>query len=141
MFHRGQRVAAHARRYGGSRHGTLAEHMPSAHRLYAEWSQERFQSQARAIGPNTEALIIAVLARRPHPEQGFRTCLGILRLYRSIEADRAEAISARAVEIGALNYQSVASILEHRLETRTAQRAADSAPILHANIRGSRYYH
>lgn len=141
VFHRGQRVAAHARRYGGPRHGTSAEHMPSAHRLYAEWTPERFQNQARAIGPNTEALIIAVLARRPHPEQGFRTCLGILRLYRGITADRAEAISARAVEIGALNYQSVASILAYRLETRTAQRAADSAPILHPNIRGSRYYH
>jgi transposase len=141
VFHRGQRVAAHARRYGGPRHGTLPDHMPSAHRLYAEWTPERFQSQARAIGPNTEALIIAVLARRPHPEQGFRTCLGILRLYRGIKADRAEAVSSRAIEIGALNYQSVASILEYRLETRTAQHAADSAPILHPNIRGSRYYH
>jgi transposase len=141
VFHRGQRVAAHARRYGGPRHGTLPDHMPSAHRLYAEWNPERFQHQARAIGPNTEALITAVLARRPHPEQGFRTCLGILRLYRSIEAVRAEAVSARAVQIGALNYQSVASILEHRLESKTAPDAADSAPILHANIRGSRYYH
>ena len=83
-YGRGQRIAAHARRYGGPRHGTLPDHMPSAHRLYAEWNPERFQSQARAIGPNTEALIIAVLARRPHPEQGFRTCLGILRLYRGI---------------------------------------------------------
>jgi transposase len=81
VFHRGRRVAAHARRYGGPRHGTLPDHMPSAHRLYAEWTPERFQRQARAIGPNTEALIISVLARRPHPEQGFRTCLGILRLY------------------------------------------------------------
>jgi transposase len=141
VFHRGQRVAAHARRYGGPRHGTLPDHMPSAHRRYAEWNPERFQGQARAIGPNTEALIIAVLARRPHPEQGFRTCLGILRLYRGIDATRAEAISARAVQIGALNYQSVASILEHRLESKTAQNAADTAPILHANIRGSRYYH
>jgi transposase len=141
VFHRGQRVAAHVRRYSGPRHGTLPDHMPSAHRLYAEWSPERFQSQARAIGPNTEALIIAVLARRPHPEQGFRTCLGILRLYRGIDAVRAEAISARAIEIGALNYQSVASILEYRLETKTAPRTADSAPILHANIRGPRYYH
>jgi transposase len=141
VFHRGQRVAAHARRYGGPRHGTLPDHMPSAHRLYAEWNPERFQSQARAIGPNTEALIIAVLARRPHPEQGFRTCLGILRLYRGIDAVRAEAVSARAVAIGALNYQSVASIIEHRLDGKTAPHTADGAPILHTNIRGSRYYH
>ena len=74
VFHRGKRVAAHARRYGGPRHGTLPEHMPSAHRRYAEWTPERMQRQARGIGPNTEALRhIAVLSRRPHPEQGFRT--------------------------------------------------------------------
>ena len=73
VFHRGKRVASHARRYGGLRHGTLPDHMPSAHRRYAEWSAERFARQARDIGPNTEALILAVLARRPHPEQGFRT--------------------------------------------------------------------
>ena len=86
VFHRGKRVAAHARRYGGPRHGTLPEHMPSAHRRYAEWTPERLQRQARGIGPNTEALIIAVLSRRPHPEQGFRTCLGVLRLFRGIDA-------------------------------------------------------
>ena len=82
-----------------------------------------------------------MLARRPHPEQGFRTCLGILRLYRGIDAVRAEAVSARAVAIGALNYQSVASIIEHRLDGKTAPHTVDGAPILHTNIRGSRYYH
>ena len=141
VFHRGQRVAAHARRYGGPRHSTLPEHMPSAHRRYADWSPERFQRQARSIGPNTEALILAVLARRPHPEQGFRTCLGILRLFRGLDATRAEAVSARAIEIGALNSQSVASILKHRLDHTAAPRSADGTPILHANIRGSGYYH
>ena len=85
VFHRGKRVAAHARRYGGPRHATQPEHMPSAHRRYGEWTPERLQHQARVIGPNTEGLIIAVLARRPHPEQGFRTCLGVLRLFRGIE--------------------------------------------------------
>ena len=121
VFHRGQRVAAHARRYGGPRHGTLPDHMPSAHRLYAEWNPERFQGQARAIGPNTEALIIAVLARRPHPEQGFRTCLGILRLYRGIDATRAEAISARAVR------DRRAQLPERRLHPRASAREQDGA--------------
>ena len=141
VFHRGKRVAAHARRYGGPRHGTQAEHMPSAHRRYAEWTPERMQRQARGIGPNTEALIIAVLARRPHPEQGFRTCLGVLRLFRGIDTARAERVSLRAVEIGALSYASVASILKHRLDRPASPQAADDAPLLHDNIRGSRYYH
>jgi len=141
IFHRGKRVAAHARRHGGPRHGTQAEHMPSAHRRYAEWTPERMQRQACAIGPNTEALIIAVLARRPHPEQGFRTCLGVLRLFRGIDAARAERVSLRAIEIGALSYASVASILKHRLDRPASSQAADDAPLLHDNIRGSRYYH
>ena len=85
--------------------------MPSAHRRYAEWTPERLQRQAQGIGPNTEALMIAVMARRPHPEQGFRTCLGVLRLFRGVDAARAEEVSLRAVEIGALTYASVASIL------------------------------
>lgn len=146
VFHRGKRVAAHARRYGGPRHGTQPDHMPSAHRRYAEWNPERFRRQARDIGPNTEGLILAVLANRPHPEQGFRTCLGVLRLFRGIEAARAEAVCARAVEIGALTYQSIASILKHRLDRpalgqQASGQAADGTPLLHANIRGPRYFH
>ncbi|GAC1485343.1 MAG: IS21 family transposase [Acetobacteraceae bacterium] len=141
VFHRGKRVAAHARRYGGPRHGTQPEHMPSAHRRYAEWTPERLQRQARGIGPNTEALIIAVLTRRPHPEQGFRTCLGVLRLFRGLDAVRVEAVSLRAVEIGALAYASIASILKHRLDQSASPQAADGTPLLHENIRGSGYYH
>jgi transposase len=141
VFHRGKRVAAHARRYGGPRHGTQPEHMPSAHRRYAEWTPERLQRQARGIGPNTEALIIAVLARRPHPEQGFRTCLGVLRLFRGLEAVRVEAVSLRAVEIGALAYASIASILKHRLDQSASPQAAEDTPLMHENIRGSGYYH
>jgi transposase len=141
VFHRGQRVAAHARRYGGPRHGTLPEHMPSAHRRYAEWTPERFQRQARDIGPDTEGLILALLARRPHPEQGFRTCLGVLRLFRGVDAARAESVSRRAIEVGGLSYASVASILKHRLDQTASPQAADEAPLLHDNIRGSGYFH
>ena len=141
VFHRGKRIAAHARRYGGPRHGTEPDHMPNTHRQYAEWSSDRFQRNGRDIGPNTEALILAVLARRRHPEQGFRTCMGILRLFRGIEAARAEAVSTRAIEIGVLSYDSVASILRHRLDRSVSPQAADDTPLLHDNIRGSSYFH
>ena len=141
VFHRGKRVAAHLRHYAGPRHHTQPEHMPSAHRRYAEWTHERLQRQARDIGPSTEALILAVLARRPHPEQGVRSCLGVLRLFRGIAAARAEAVSSRAIEIGALSHDSVASILKHRLDQKASPQAADGTPLLHDNIRGSRYFH
>jgi transposase len=140
VFHRGQRVAAHQRRFGGRRHGTDPDHMPRAHRRYAEWTPERFRHWARAIGPHTEGLILAVLASRPHPEQGLRTCLGVRRLYRGLDPARAEAASARAVAIGALTSTSIASILAHNLDRAPPQ--AGSAPVIdHPNVRGSRYFH
>ena len=105
------------------------------------WRKSRVRA-ALPSAPAPEALIIAVIARRPHPEQGFRTCVGSLRLFRGLEASRVEAASIRAVEIGALSDASVGSILKHRLN-RTASSAGpgDGAPLLHDDIRGSGYYH
>ena len=140
IYHAGRRVAAHARRYGGPRHGTDPDHMPSHHRDYAQWSPERFLREAGKIGPNTVGLFTAILAQRRHPEHGFRNCLGILRLYRGAGSDRAEAVSARALDIGALTYRSIASILDNNLDRPTAK-PADSLPLLHANLRGPGYYH
>ena len=140
VFHRAKRVAAHQRRYGGPRHGTHPEHMPSAHRRYAEWTPARFQRWARSIGPNTEGLIVAVLANRPHPEQGFRTCLGVLRLFRGLDPARAETVAARAIAIGALTYKSVASILHNNLD-RAPQATEGAAVIAHPNLRGPGYFH
>ena len=81
-----------------------------------------------------------MLSRRPHRNKGF-ALPGVLRLFRSIDAVRAESVSLRAVEIGALSYASVASILKHRLDRPASPQAADGTPLLHDNIRGSRYYH
>jgi transposase len=114
--------------------------MPSQHRFLAEWTPDRFASWARSFGPNTEALIIALLARRRHPEQAFRTCIGILKLFRGLDPAHVEAAATRAVEIGALNYASISSILKHKLGR--AEPAADSASIdHHSNIRGPNYFH
>jgi transposase len=139
IFHRGERVAVHQRRYGGRRYGTTPEHMPSSHRRYAEWTPERFRRWAASIGPQTEGLIIAILANRPHPEQGFRTCLGVLRLYRDLGRDRAEAVSARAVEIGGLTCKSIAALITNHKVARPA--AGSGAVMDHANLRGPGYFH
>src|SRR5208283_5780043 len=101
IFHRGRRVGAHQRRTMGRRHGTDPDHMPSSPPALRR--VDRFRRWAGKIGPNTEGLISAVLASRPHPEQGFRTCLGILRSYRGLDPARLEAVSARAVELGVFN--------------------------------------
>jgi transposase len=140
IFHHGKRVAVHQRRYQGPRHGTDPDHMPSAHRRYAEWTPDRFRRWGAAIGPDTEALVTAILANRPHPEQGFRTCLGILRLFKDLDPLRAEKVAARAVAIGALTYKSIASIVANKLD-RPQDAAEPQAVIIHANIRGSNYFH
>jgi len=138
IFHRGQRVAAHQRRYAGRRHETNPDHMPSAHRRYAEWTPERFRRWAAKIGPNTDALILAVLESRPHPEQGFRTCLGILRSYRGLEASRVEAVSAKALELGVFNCEGIAALLARK---DAAVKQTTPAPLFdHANLRGPGYY-
>lgn len=141
IFHHGKRVAAHQRRYSGRRHGTDPEHMPSSHRRYADWTPERFRRWAASVGPETEGLIATILASRPHPEQGFRTCLGVLRLYRGVEPARAEAVSARAVAIGGLTYKSIASILANRPAAKPATTTEPAAIADHANLRGPGYFH
>jgi transposase len=142
IFLKGERIAAHRRAGGNHGHTTVAEHMPSSHRRYADWTIERIRRAAAAIGPATAALCDLILERRPHPEQGFRACLGVVRLVRPFGADRLEAAATRAIEIGTLTYGSVRSILDHKLDRQAPPRpTADGVPVLHANIRGPRYYH
>lgn len=142
LFHRGARVAVHVRLLGGvGRHVTHDDHMPSGHRFYAGWSEARFRRDAAAIGPNTETLIKAIFASRKHPEQGFRSCLGVLKRLRGVERGRAEAACARAVEIGALSSKSLGSILDNNLDRQSARPAVDALPLFHTNIRGGGYYH
>lgn len=126
-------------RYSGSRYGTDPDHMPSSHRRYVEWSPKRFQRWGATIGPYTEGLIIAILANRPHPEQGFRTCLGVLKLYRAIPTMQAEAVSTRAVEIGWLTCKSISALISTYKATRHS--AEPAAVGEHANRRGKAYFH
>src|SRR4029453_14765563 len=80
LFHHGNRVAAHLRSSSDRRHTTVREHMPSSHRRYADWTPERLKRQAGEIGRNTATLVELILVEKTHPEQGFRACVGILRL-------------------------------------------------------------
>jgi transposase len=149
IFHKGQRVASHAFSPVRNRHTTITEHMPSAHRRYAEWTPAKMMSKAAEVGPATVALFEAIMKAKPHPEQGFRSCLGIIGLGKSYGVTRLEAASQRGNDIGATSYGSIASILHHGLDKAylraehdaSATPAPEPAPIQHANIRGRNYYH
>jgi transposase len=142
LFHKGERVACHMRSGIRGRHTTLPEHMPSAHRRYAGWTIDRIRRDAAAIGPDTAQLTAVLLESRPHPEQGFRACLGILRLARQYGASRLEAACQRGLELGARSYGSIHSILQHGLDRRPSPRTPDigELPFDHPNIRGAGYY-
>jgi transposase len=141
IFHRGKRVASHRRSLLPHRPSTVAEHMPSAHRRYRDWTHERITRDAEAVGPDTAALVEVILRSRPHPEQGFRSCIGILGLVKRFGAERVEAACARALVLGTRSYSSVAAILKNG-QDRAAEGAAADAPLLiHENIRGPDYYH
>jgi transposase len=141
IFHRGKRVAAHLRSSSNRSHTTVSAHMPSAHRRYADWTPERLRRQAGEVGPSTSALVDIILRERRHPEQGFRACIGILRLVKVHGRDRLEAACTRALEIGARSYTSVNSILKNNLDRRRPEPDTDGPAITHPNIRGANYFH
>jgi transposase len=150
VFARGRRVASHLRSQQPYRHSTLPEHMPASHRAHLEWTPSRIVHWAQESGPQTAELVAGVLASRPHPEQGYRSCLGILRLGKRYGAQRLEAACQRALALQAYSYRSVESILRTGLDRQplltvpTDGAPASSHPIrvheAHANLRGPGYY-
>jgi len=142
IFHKGSRIASHPRSNVRHRHTTVREHMPSSHRRYAEWTPARMMREARKIGPATIALVQAIMKAKPHPEQGFRACRGILRLSQSYGSARVEAACRRGNDIGTTTYGSIASILKNGLDRAYAREPTpETPPIRHGNIRGTGYYH
>jgi len=141
IFHKGQRVASHLRCPGRRSHVTLPHHMPSAHRRHAEWTPARMLAQAAKLGPSVTAFCEAVMADRPHPEQGFRTCLGVLALAKSYDATRLDAACRRGLAIRARSVASIRSILKNGLDRAFIEERPEDRPLNHANIRGQGYYH
>jgi transposase len=143
ILFKGRRVASHRRSARRGAHTTDPSHMPKAHQRYLEWTPSRILAWAARTGPKTEALVACILESRRHPEQGFRSSLGILRLGKRYSPERLEAACTRALECRALSYRSVESILKTGLDRQaSATDAPSSAPaLIHPNIRGKEYYH
>jgi transposase len=142
VFHKGKRVASHRRSPYKGRHTTLKEHMPKAHRHYAEWTPQRLIRWASKTGGATAQVVEAILTARAYPQQGFRACWGIMRLGSRYGDERLEAACQRAMAIGACSYKSIESILKHDLDRQPLPDKPRLAPAIdHVNIRGPKYYH
>ena len=140
LLFKGKRVASHARSYLPGRHTTLPAHMPESHKRYLEWTPSRIIHWAEKSGPSTGKMVREIMERRPHPEQGFRSCLGIIRLGRRYGVERLEAACARALVMGAYSYKNVESILKNNLDSKTLPERPSGTCIAHENIRGNHYY-
>jgi transposase len=143
IFHNGHRVASHRRNDRPGLHTTDRDHMPKSHQKHLEWTPSRLLNWAGKIGPRTRELTDAILRSRPHPEMGYRSVLGLLRLAKRYDEARLEMACARALTVGARSYRHVASILKNGLD-RVPVDDTDSQPSLpldHANVRGSDYFH
>jgi len=142
-FHKGERVAAHARSYVRGTPTTLPEHMPAEHRKYAEWNPARFIRWAAKTGAATAELVEKIMATRTYPEQGYRSCMGIVRLVQHYEPERVEAAARRALKYNTCSFKSMNAILSAGLDRQ--RDVADERPRqmtlpLHQNIRGREYY-
>jgi transposase len=140
VFHNNRRVASHRRVKFPGRHTTVSEHMPIAHQKYLEWSPERLTRWTQTIGPHTAQLVQVLLDSRPHPEQAYRSCLGLLRLGDRYGQERLEAACRRALPAGIHSYKGVKNILDAKLDQAELEELPTLIPDTHANIRGQAYY-
>lgn len=139
-FHCSKRVASHQRSFVVGKHTTLVEHMPKAHREFAEWTPQRIISWAGETGSATAQVVEVILSRKTYPEQGFRSCLGIISLAKRYTKERLEAACKRALSIKGVNYRSIKSILENNLDQKPLPQQPELLPVTHENIRGAEYY-
>jgi transposase len=141
IFHRGSRVASHVRARQPNTAVTQTEHRPKAHQAHLQWPPSRLIDWARKTGLFTAQLFQQILDRYPHPEMGYRSCLGLLRLGEKYGPKRLEAACERALITGAASYKSVKSILLHALDSQPLPSAAETPRGAgHDNIRGAGYY-
>lgn len=141
ILYKNRRVASHVRSHVPGRATTNPEHRPKTHQQYLEWTPSRITYWAGEIGPHTEKLVETIMASKPHPEQGYHSCLGIIRLAKRYSPERLEAACKRSLAIKSYSYKSVNSILKTGLDQASLKIKTAKPGPTHENIRGPEYYH
>jgi transposase len=140
ILYRHRRVASHVRSFVKGGFTTDPAHRPKSHQAHLEWTPTRMIAWAGSVGPHTAALVAHILASRPHPEMGYRSCLGIIRLGKEYPPERLEAAAARALRANVTTYRSLKSILDHGRDRVGGDAPETPPPVAHANLRGREYY-
>ena len=140
LFHKSKRVAAHVRSFQPGQFTTLEEHRPKAHQKYLQWTPSRLLHWAGKVGPHCAKLVDHIMKSRPHPEMGYRSVLGIMRLGKGVGDARLEAACHRALHFGTCTYRSLQSILENHLDQQPLEQELPLNSPSHENVRGKDYY-
>ena len=140
FFHQGKRVAAHALSHQAGRATTLEEHRPKSHQKHLQWAPSRLIDWAAKTGPHCAQVVEEILRRQPHPEMGYRSCLGIINLGKGAGLERLEAACKRALHFKVCSYRSVKSILQNHLENQPLEEQLHLPSPPHENLRGGPYY-
>ena len=140
ILHCDQRVASHARDDRRGRNTTIEAHRPKSHQEFLSWTPAKIIDMATRIGVQTVAMVETIMNGRQYPEQGYRSCLGILRLAKIYSNERLEAACARGQKIGARSYKNIASILKAGLDQKPIEAPIKMVDVVHKNIRGSGYF-
>jgi transposase len=141
IFYNYERIALHERTKSAYRYTTEKDHMASTHRFVSEWTPERFTSWAAGIHEDVRLYVLKVLDRKQHPEQAYKSCMGILGFAKKVGNDRLIKACQRALGYGAYNYKTIQKILERELDLRDAPDETDQLQMpFHDNIRGENYY-
>ena len=142
VFAKGLRVASHIRSFARGKHSTIVEHLPARHQQYLNWSPERIAHWAERLGPSVKLVVDHILRSRQHPQQAYRSCLGVLRLGKSYGNDRLEAACQRALLINGMTYRSIESMLKTGMDRQPLSHDSEQSALpLHENVRGPTYYH
>jgi len=140
IFYKGERIASHIRNDTPYHYTTLPEHRPESHRAYLEWTPERFVRWAEQAGPFAAEMVRRIMASRPHPEQGYRASLGLMRLGTRYGNERLEAACERALTFDLVSFRAVRNILEAGMDRLKAEQASARPEKPHGNLRGPGYY-
>lgn len=140
IYHDNIRLASHLRDRTANKYTTSPEHMPSHHRFYQDWSPGKMKYLAQKVGSSVHQLVDQILARRTHPEQAYKVCLGIINLGKKYDHQRVDRACQRALEFEYYSYKAVKNILEKGLDRIEESESSSKSLPEHENIRGSRYY-
>jgi transposase len=140
IYHHCTRIAYHKRNYKAHKYTTVSDHMPSSHQFVADWNDEKFLSWATNIGAATQEAIASILKSKLHPEQAYKSCIGILTMTKKVGNERLNNACKRALEYQACNYKSIQNILDKGLDDTTVSEPPQYDLPFHDNIRGKEFY-